>query len=97
MAKKPPIFLERDRYRTRRLVDALRVLPILAGILWLVPALWANDTQNPPEIARLAIYFFCTWALMIVLSFALSRRLRHSAEFAGGIGTDGPSAPRDRD
>ena len=93
MAKKPPIFLERDRYRTRRLVDGLRVLPIMAAILWVFPAIWTHDAENPPNIAQGAIYFFCTWAIMIGVSFLLVRRLRHSAEFW----QDRQSGPGDRD
>lgn len=92
MGKKPVIFLERDRYRTRRLVDGLRLLPILAAVLWVVPAIWTHDTQNPPGIAQVAIYFFATWAIMIALCWLLARRLRHSPEFW----PEGQTAPQDR-
>lgn len=93
MGKQAVIFLERNRYRTRRLVDGLRLLPILAAILWVVPAIWTHDSQNPPGIAQVAIYFFSTWAIMIALCLVLARRLRHSAEFWA----DGQAEPQDRD
>ena len=93
MSKKPSVFLERDRYRTRRLVDGLRVFPILAAVLWIFPVLWTYDAENPPNIALGAIYLFCTWATMIGISFVLVRRLRNSAEFW----QDDQSGRKDRD
>jgi len=92
MGKQTVIFLERNRYRTRRLVDGLRLLPVLAAILWVVPAIWTHDSQNPPGIAQVAIYFFATWAGMIALCLILARRLSHSAEFW----SDSQTAPQDR-
>ena len=35
-----PIFLEKRGYRQRRMMDAVRLLPFLGLMLWMVPLLW---------------------------------------------------------
>ncbi|MFC6584470.1 hypothetical protein [Sulfitobacter aestuariivivens] len=40
MAERAPVFLERRRYRARRMMDAVRLLAFLGIALWMVPLMW---------------------------------------------------------
>ncbi|WP_102107148.1 hypothetical protein [Oceaniglobus roseus] len=49
-----PVFLERQTYRRRRLMDAARVLPVLGAVLFMVPMLWfagLDARSGPAETA----------------------------------------------
>lgn len=65
-----PLFLARRTYRRRRLMDALRLLPWLGAFLFGLPLLWRD-----PATSHGLLYLFAAWALLIVISFALARRL----------------------
>ena len=82
---KPPVFLERRGYRQRRLMDALRLLPVLGAFLWLVPLFWPTDTavpaaSDPVTMSAAMIYVFGVWGGLIAVSFALRRILRPTFE-----------------
>jgi hypothetical protein len=65
-----PLFLARRTYRRRRLMDAAHLLPWLGAFLFGLPLLWSD-----PGTAAGLLYLFGAWVLLIVLAFALSRRL----------------------
>ncbi len=71
-------YLERRTYRRRRMIDAVRLLPILGILLFLVPLLWSTDNQDPAATARGFVYIFAIWAGLIVLAAGLTRLLRSS-------------------
>ncbi len=66
-----PMFLARETYRRRRLMDAARFLPFLGAFVFIIPALWAQATGT----AAGKIYIFGTWICLICLAFIISRRL----------------------
>ena len=66
-----PLFLHRDTYRRRRVMDAARVLPILGAALLLLPLLWAPDHTT----ASGAVYLFLAWFILIIGAAVLSRKL----------------------
>lgn len=76
----PRLFLERSRYQRRRLIDALRMLPFLGALVWLVPLIWARAIDapisgaEPVSVVSASIYVFVVWAVLIVLSAALAAR-----------------------
>ncbi|SFS47217.1 hypothetical protein SAMN04488040_0487 [Sulfitobacter marinus] len=79
MSNRPgsPLFLARRSYRFRRLMDAVRLLPVLALALWMVPLLWpVPDTGADPEIttSHTLRYIFGVWLGMILLALFLWRR-----------------------
>ncbi|QBJ23540.1 hypothetical protein [Haematobacter massiliensis] len=79
MARGPqPVFLARQTYRMRRVVDAARVLPALGLMLFLLPLLWKEAS-----LAAVGLYVFAVWLLLIVAALAMSRRL---ARLTGGEG-----------
>ncbi|MEL7255562.1 MAG: hypothetical protein AAGL23_15405 [Pseudomonadota bacterium] len=70
---KPALFVQQRTYRRRRMADAARMLPILGGILFLIPALWVG-TQGI-STASVMVYLFVVWAALAGIAGVLSRRL----------------------
>lgn len=81
----PPVFLERRGYRRRRMLDALRLLP-LAGIgLMMMPLLWpANRAEagEPVSMSGAILYIFGAWLLLILVSGLLWYILREPTDRA---------------
>ncbi len=85
MTGRPPrqLFLERQTYRRRRMMDAARLLPLLGAALLAVPLLWpqpAPESGGEGGVAMSAAiaYVFTVWAGLIGLSVLFgffSRRL----------------------
>lgn len=75
---RPPIFLERRSYRNRRMMDALRLLPFVGLMLWMLPLFWPSAPSEGGAVKSSAaiIYVFGIWALLIMASFALSSVLK---------------------
>ena len=74
------LFLERKSYRRRRMMDAMRMLPLVCAVLWVVvPTMWPNDTNGMGHTALSSAiwYLFVIWLLAIAASFALWRRIRN--------------------
>ncbi|UYV39573.1 hypothetical protein N4R57_12680 [Rhodobacteraceae bacterium D3-12] len=65
-----PVFLEKANYRRRRLVDAVRLMPVLGALLWAVPLLW---TQGDTSSSSALLYVFGIWFGLVVLAGMLSR------------------------
>lgn len=66
------MFLARETYRVRRLMDVARFLPFLGFFIFVVPTLWAKEAGTAIGVA----YIFAAWAVLIVLAFVIARRLR---------------------
>lgn len=75
--QKLPLFVERQTYRRRRIVDAARALPILGLMLWWVPLLWALPDE-PTSASGALTYIFSVWIGLVIgaalLIVALRRR-----------------------
>ena len=71
-------FLDRRSYRQRRMMDALRLLPFLALLLWFLPLFWptGGSREDPVGMSVAVTYVFSVWFLMILAAFVLSRFLR---------------------
>ena len=68
------VFLERQSYRRRRLLDLARLLPLLGVLLLLVPLLWP-DADSPVQVGSgdralpmsgAIAYIFAVWAALIL-------------------------------
>ncbi len=70
-----PLFLERDDYRRRRIMDAARILPVLGAVLFLLPLLWEPQQTPAPETAAGGLYLFAVWGVLILAAGLLARRL----------------------
>ncbi|WP_420010590.1 hypothetical protein [Tateyamaria sp.] len=83
--QQPPVFLERRSYRQRRLMDALRLLPIFGVLLWMFPLFWPATQDETAQAAPIpmsaaVIYVFVVWFVLIASSFALRQILRPTFE-----------------
>lgn len=72
--EQPPLFLSQGSYRQRRLMDAVRLLPLLGVFLIGLPVLWAPGMPSGGT-ARGFVYLFAIWVLLIILAGVLARRL----------------------
>lgn len=80
-----PVFLERSSYRRRRMMDALRLLPVVGVFLWMVPLFWPTVSDGPDAPAAMAMsdaiaYVFVVWLMLIIGGLALWWALRTGAE-----------------
>lgn len=85
-----PLFLERSSYRQRRMMDAVRLVAILAAGLWMIPLLWPSQSVDGEAVrmSRALLYIFGVWCAVIAISAVLSMRVRHVEEgdTTGGVG-----------
>ena len=73
-----PLFLERQGYRGRRLVDFLRILPLIGGFLWAVPLLWRTGEDSSVTTSEAILYIFGVWVFMVLISAVVAFFLRRS-------------------
>ena len=79
-APRPPVFLERETYRRRRIMDAARLLPLLGVALFALPLLWPTS-QDPAQgeavpMSSAVLYIFGAWAFLIALAFLFGLKSR---------------------
>lgn len=92
MAKKTPLFLERDSYRYRRAVDAARLLPVLGVLLWLIPAFWSQATASSTPLSQAMLYIFVVWLILIGLCALVSSRIGRRADATNDMASGTPLA-----
>lgn len=76
--RRSPLFLERQSYRRRRLIDMIRMLPVIGALLWAVPLLWPVGTESDTPTSAAIIYLFGVWFAMVVLSAVLAWILKRN-------------------
>lgn len=74
---RPPLFLQPEPYRRRRLVDAARLLPVFGTFLFIVPLLLLPKGE-PGSSADVLIYVFCLWILLIIFGALITRYIRRA-------------------
>ncbi|MEL7133536.1 MAG: hypothetical protein AAGK77_14115 [Pseudomonadota bacterium] len=89
----PTLFLEKRSYRRRRMMDALRLLPIVGVLLWLFPVFWPSvhdgaAAPDPVAMSGAVTYVFMVWGGLILAGLALWWAL----EGRSGV-TDGKETP----
>lgn len=72
--RRSPLFVERETYRRRRLLDAARMLPVVGLVAVLLPVLWSAGGQT--NTAGEGVYLFVLWAVMVAVAALLARPLR---------------------
>lgn len=75
----PGVFLEKQSYRRRRLLDGLKLLPVIGAWLFLLPLLWPDGgahAENPKPMSSALIYVFGAWFFMIASGAALIAALK---------------------
>lgn len=76
--RRAPQFLEREGYRRRRIIDALRMLPVVGLFLWALPLLWPTEAGSAPTTSATITYVFLVWVGLVLAALLLSLRLRRS-------------------
>ena len=74
----PSAFLERRSYRRRRMMDAVRLLPVLGVMLLMLPLFWPTARSAADETVAMStavIYVFVVWLVLICAAFVLWRVL----------------------
>ncbi|MGR3637060.1 MAG: hypothetical protein ACU0BK_14200 [Shimia sp.] len=85
MSERPKLlFLERQSYRRRRLIDLIRMCPVIGGILWAVPLLWRTDGAEQISTSDAVVYVFLVWLGLVLMSAFLARALRDGGDADGG-------------
>ena len=91
MSRVPTTFLARETYRRRRIIDGVRVVPIVALLLFMLPMLGA--AQMARSTAMAGMYLFAAWFAAILATALITRALARSP---GGVGAD-PLEPGSQD
>lgn len=78
---KSPVFLERDVYRKRRLTDAIRLVPVMGGVLFMMPLLWPVSAGPDVGIStsNALRYLFGSWILLAMVAYLLWLRGRKTS------------------
>lgn len=87
--QRQPLFLARQTYRRRRLMDAARMLPVAGILLLLLPMLWTPRPGAPRLTAGDGIYLFVIWAVLILAARLLAPRLDSPKPGDDGAGDGG--------
>jgi hypothetical protein len=80
---RPPVssvFLERQNYRRRRLIDLIKILPLIGMMLWLVPLLWPIDGKERVSSADAMIYIFAIWFVLVIAKSIAARFLFRASD-----------------
>lgn len=82
-APREPVFLARETYRRRRLIDAVRLLPIAGLLMFFAPLVGGAGTTRSTALA--GIYVFSVWFALLFATWGLVRFLARAPE---GVGSD---------
>lgn len=90
------LFLARQPYRRRRVIDASRLLPIFGLFLFLIPLLW-DDVGSGTEahLAEKTLYIFAIWFVLVGVAAVLAAWLRPSDLNVSRRREDDPEPPED--
>lgn len=82
-APREPIFLARQTYRRRRLIDAMRFVPMVGLVLFMVPLLGGGVAAR--GTAAGGTFVFAVWLGLIVVAAVLVRLLARAPD---GVASD---------
>lgn len=90
------LFLERRGYTLRRLTDAVRLLPILGLLLWMLPLIWPQEPAGDAvRMSAAYLYIFAVWYLLILFGAILAVRLRGVEDSGAADVASAAAAARD--
>ena len=73
LPSREPIFLARETYRRRRLIDAIRLLPVVGLLVFLAPLVGGAGYLR--ATAASGLFVFAAWLILIVATWVLARLL----------------------
>lgn len=73
-------FLERQSYRRRRLIDTIRIVPVLGAMLWSVPLLWPTPEEGGDTVASsdAIVYIFLVWLGLVLIGGGSAYMMKRS-------------------
>ena len=71
-----PLFLARETYRRRRVMDAARVMPFAAAFLFIAPVLWRGGGETGWGV----LYLFSAWLLLIAVAALIAGTLARAPD-----------------
>ncbi len=90
-----PLFLARELYRRRRLMDAARALPLAGAVFFMLPLIWLSPSAPDPASSGAApataggigtgtagLWLFGLWLALLVLAGIIAHRLAGAASAA---------------
>ncbi len=80
-----PLFVARESYRRSRIIDAIKLVPVLGALLFLIPIL--NMSSGSATTFSGLLYLFLSWLGLIGLSAYLARRVMQK-----DVGSEGEMA-----
>lgn len=70
-----PMFLARESFRRRRLMDMARVLPFIGFVAVLLPLFWPAPEETAPATQNEMLYLFAVWVVLIISAAGIALRL----------------------
>lgn len=71
------LFLEKNNYTQRRLIDGAALLPFFGMLLFLVPIVWPKeDAGERVFTSSAALYIFIVWLVLILMGAYLTWRIK---------------------
>jgi hypothetical protein len=83
----PKLFVEPRNYRTRRMVDGLRVLP-MAGIFLIAMPLFWGGSQDSVKSSAVMLFLFGVWIGLIFLNYLITRRIGKERDWLDPINSE---------
>jgi hypothetical protein len=87
-----PLFLARELYRRRRLMDAARALPLAGAVFFMLPLIWLAPAAPEPSAVGAAaggsgtgtagLWLFGLWIVLLGLAGVIAHRLPGAATAA---------------
>ena len=81
------LFVEPRNYRARRMVDGLRILPIVGIFLIAMPLFWGGS-ETPIKSSNVMLFVFGVWAILILTNFIMTRRIGKERDWLDPINSE---------
>lgn len=81
------LFVEPRNYRARRMVDGLRILPIVGIFLIAMPLFWGGS-ETPIKSSNVMLFVFGVWAILILTNCITTRRIGKERDWLDPINSE---------
>lgn len=81
------LFVQPQNYRVRRMVDGLRILPLVGAFLIVMPLFWGS-AGSAVKSSAVMLYLFGVWAVLILLNFVITCRIGKERDWLDPINAE---------
>ncbi|MGH1579213.1 hypothetical protein [Planktotalea sp.] len=86
------LFLERRSYTQRRIVDGVRILPVIALVLFMIPLIWPKGSDaGSIDSSTSTFYVFVAWCALIIAGAVIATRIGPINEASNNDAASGDS------